>query len=178
MASAVSQNVDVGPAKLTYESTEIGETNGETTFNYDVETSEIRTEESGLVDEVVTDEMIEVTIPILETDVQSLGDVFPYLTVVEDGTSGDKKLTVGSLIGERLSNHAGELVIHPQSKDDTDLSKDINIWLAYPVPGPLEFSYSRDGQRVANVTFRALKDDSQSDGEEFFVIGDPSITAA
>jgi len=173
----VSQNVDVGPALVTYDTTELAETNGDTTFNYDVETSEIRTEESGLVDEVVTDEMIEVTIPIIETDVQSLGDAFPYLNVVES-TEGDKKLTVGSLIGENLSNYAQELTIHPKSKATDDLSKDITIWSAYPVPGPLEFTYSRDGQRIANVTFRALKDDTQNDGEEFFIIGDPSITAA
>lgn len=168
-----SQNVDVGPAEVNFGESYLGETTGDTSFNYNIDTSEIRSEESGLIDEIVIDDMVEVTVPLLESDVDHLGLIIPWATIVEDGE--EKRLQVGSAIGKRLSDYADTVTIHPISLGDSK-AKDINIHKAYPLPGPLEFTYSREGQRVANVAFRALKDYEQPEGEEYFSIGDPDLT--
>jgi len=174
--NTVSENVDVGPATVTFDGTELGETTGETTFTYEVETQEIETEESGLVEEIVTSDNATVEVPIIESDVTHLSTILPWATIVENTTEGTKKLQVGDAIGEKLSQYAKELIISPKLADDK--SRDINIWKAYPIPGPLEFSYSREGTRVANVSFKMIKDDTQDEGAEVLTIGDPSVTAS
>lgn len=171
------EKMDFGPCEANFGSTTpvyLGRTQGNTVVEYGIETNPLETEEDGQVDEVISDDGIQVTIPLVYTDVDSLSNVIPWGNLVEDGTSGDKKLEIPKAIGKRLSDYADELTIHPLSVEDTDLSKDITIHKCYPKPGPISFTYSRNGTRIANVTFVAMEDENGN----YITIGDTSITAA
>lgn len=168
------EKIDLGPGIVTFGGEYLGRTNGETTFNYSVETFALETEEDGPVEEVIINDALTVTIPLIYTDVDTLSKIIPWAKIVT-GLDEEKKLVVGKAIGTKLSQYAQELVIHPQSMPDDDKSKDITVFKCYPKPGPLNFSYARSGQRVANVEFIAIRDGSKPEGEDYFCVGDPFI---
>lgn len=188
MEALNAEKINIGPG-LTYfgeegnEPVYLGRTTGETEFNYEVETFEIATEEDGRFDELVEDDTIMVTVPIFYTDVDSLANIIPWAEVAE-GVGDEKRLVVPKAVGIRLSDYADKLIIRPLTnadQDPVDKSGDLVVHNCYPVPGPLNFAYSRSGQRVANVQFVALPPEESEtiNGQEmypFFSYGDEDIT--
>ena len=188
MEALVTQNINVGPG-LTYFGKDgnspiyLGRTTGETEFVYEVETFEISTEEDGRFDEIIEDDAIVVTVPIFYTDVDTLGKLIPWAEIAE-GVGSEKRLVVPKAVGIRLSDYADELLIRPKINAEADpviKTGDLTVHRCYPVPGPLNFSYSRNGQRVANVRFVALPAATAEtiNGDEvypYFSVGDTSIT--
>lgn len=173
MEPLVVEKMDMGPCVATFGGTELGRTKGDSTFSYSIETQNIETEEDGIVDEVVTNDQLTFTIPLIYTDVDTLALVIPWAQ--KTTVNGESKLEVGKAIGQRLFQYAKQLVLHPTSAADDDKSKDITIYKAYPKPGPIELTYSRTGERIANVTFNAVRDASKPAGKDYFCIGDPAI---
>lgn len=170
------EKIDFGPCAVTFEEQYLGRTEGETSFSYSVETFPLETEEDGQVDEVVVADVLTITVPMLYTDAETLAAVIPWAKLVEDG-DGEKKLVVGKAVGKRLSDFAGELKIHPVNRSDDDKSRDLTVHKCYPKPGPINFAYSRQGRRVANVQFVAMPDPDKPADENYFTLGDPDITA-
>ncbi len=167
------EKIDMGPCKATFGTASpiyLGRTQGETAVSYGIDTAPVETEEDGQVDEVVTGDQLTVAIPLVYTDVDTLSVVVPW-GVISTSLGGEKKLEIPKAVGKKLSDYADKLVIHPLSVGDTDLSKDVTIIKCYPKPGPINFSYSRNGTRIANVTYVAMED---SNGN-YITIGDPAI---
>ena len=177
MEELAVEKIDVGPATTTFGDNYLGRTKGDTQFSYGVETFKVETEEDGVIDEIVTDDSLTVTVPIEYTDTESMAISIPWAKLVT-GTGDKTKLVVGKAIGKRLSDYADKLVIHPIALGDTDKSKDITIFKCYPKPGPIQFTYSRQGTRIANLQFVAMRDPSKPEGEDYFCIGDPAIVEA
>lgn len=156
------QNIDIGPGKTSYGGNYMGRTSGETTFNYSIETENLETEEDGVIDEVVINDPLTVTIPMYETDIDSLALAIPW--AVKDPATGT--LHIGKAIGMRLFQYAKEVVIEPLQVIEG--SKKLVIHKAYPKPGPVTFAYSKNGKRVANVQFVAIRDASKPAGKDYF----------
>lgn len=174
---ADTAKIDVGPCNINWGTDtpdDLGQTSGDLSVSLDVDTNEITTEQEGLVDEILLNHMTEVTVPLAYTDKETLAIVLPWATLVEDSTAGESKLEIPKDVNEQLSTYSDLLNIHPIAAGDGDLSFDINVMKCYPLPGPINLTYSRTGQRVAEVTFKALED---ADGN-MVVIGDPAITSA
>lgn len=172
----VVEKMDFGPCAVTFKEQYLGRTEGETTFSYSVETFALETEEDGRVDEVVIEDALVITVPMLYTDADTLATVIPWAKLVV-GDNDEKKLVVGKAVGKRLSDFAGELIIHPVNRSDDDKSRDLTVHKCYPKPGPINFAYSRQGRRVANVQFVAMPDPDKPADENYFTLGDPEITA-
>lgn len=170
---AETSKIDVGPCDVEFNSIDLGQTSGDLTVSLDANTQEIETEQEGLVDEILLNHMLTVTVPLAYIDKETLSNVLPWATLVE-GAGGDTKLEISKDVNEQLSDYANELTLHPIAAGDGELDFDINVMKCYPLPGPINLTYSRTGQRVAEVTFKALED---VDGN-MVVIGDASITAA
>lgn len=177
MEALAVEKIDVGPATTTFGESYLGRTKGDTQFNYGVETFKVETEEDGIIDEIVIDDALTVTVPIEYTDPDTMVIAIPWAKVIT-GSGEAKKLVVGKAIGKRLSDYADKLVIHPIAQGENDKSKDINIFRCYPKPGPIQFTYSRQGTRIANLQFVAMRDPSKPEGEDYFSIGDPAVVAA
>jgi hypothetical protein len=172
----VVDKIDIGPCTSAFGEDYLGRTKGETQFNYGVETYSVETEEDGVVDEVIINDALTVTIPLIYSDVETLALIIPWATIKTD-SSGNKRLAVGKAIGTRLAQYAKKLTIHPEAMGDSDHSKDLTIHKCYPKPGPLNFNYARSGERIANIQFVAMRDSSKPAGEDYFSLGDPSISA-
>lgn len=190
-----TEKIDIGPGYCFFgednnEPQYIGRTLGETEFSYEIETSDMETEEDGVFDQLIQDDAIVVTVPVIYTDKSTLSLLIPWSKLVEHGANDSERLIVPKAVGHRLSEFAEELIIRPkrlhdEDPDDPDKSKDITVHRAYPIPGPLNFSYSREGQRIANIEFAALPaSDSETieiagETEEvysYFSVGDTEIT--
>jgi len=156
------EKIDFGPCKAEFDNAELGRTKGETVFNYSIETHVLETEEDGKVDEIVIDDPLLVTVPLLYTDPASLVKVIPWGTI--DAISG--VLKVGKAIGTRLSQFAKELTLTPLGSD----TKVLKVYKCYPKPGPINFAYSRTGERIANVQFVAIPDSTKTAGEDYFEV--------
>jgi len=165
-------NMDFGPCKAYFGDPEdyLGRTQGESSLNLEIETFVLETEEDGEVDEIITNDRVVFTIPLVYTDAQTLSKVIPWANIIESGD--EVALDIPKAIGNRLSDYAEQLRIHPVHKDDEDKSKDAYLAKAYPKPGPINFTYSRQGTRIANVEFVALE---SADGQ-YLRIGDPDLT--
>lgn len=174
---ADTAKIGVGPCSVSWGASspvDLGQTSGDLSVSLDANTQEITTEQEGLVDEILLNHLLTVTVPLAYTDKETLASVMPWATLVENTTSGESKLEISKDVNKQLSTFADQLILHPLALEDADLSFDINVMKCYPVPGPINLTYSRTGQRVAEVTFKALED---TDGN-MVVIGDPSITAS
>lgn len=166
--------VDPGAAGSTFGSDYLGRTKGETVFEFQINTYPLESAEDGQYDEMILPGMpATVTIPLIYTDVENLSKVLPYMKIIT-ALGGEKKLVAGNKAGTLLSSYAKTLTIHPIAMG-ADKRKDITIHKCYPKPGPINFSYGREGERIANVQFVMIPDEAKSEGEEYFTIGDPSI---
>lgn len=176
MEQLEEEKIDLGIGTSAFDGDYLGRTTGDTTFAYSFTTQDHETEEDGVYDESVTSDQLLITVPTLYTDVDTLAKVMPWATLVT-GTDGSKKLVVGKVVGMRLAQYAKQLVIHPEAMGDSNKSKDLTVFKCYPKPGEISFAFSRTGQRVANIVFRAIRDSSKPVGMDFYCIGDPSISA-
>lgn len=91
-----------------------------------------------------------------------------------DGSTGEN-LGLGTDSGHLLSGDAVQLRLHPRKNAADDFSEDIYIWKAVSSEN-IEFAYKIDEQRVVPVTFRALYDDSQPDGQRLGRVGQQDIS--
>jgi hypothetical protein len=169
--NVITEEIGFGPCWTKWGSKELGETNGDTTWEYGVETYDVKSEEKGLRKKPVSDQTFTVTVPMLGTSADRLANVLPWATKTTDG-EGNVKLVVGNAIGLDLLDYAQDLVLHPKAMGD-DKSKDITVFKCYSVPGPITFTYNAQGVQVASIKFEGSLDDN----DQFFGMGDQSIGA-
>lgn len=92
-----------------------------------------------------------------------------------DSTASDQKLGFGRDAGFLLSTVAKQLVFHPRNLPSTNQEEDIYIFKAVSSEA-VAMSYKIDEQRVLEVTYRALVDETQPDGMRLGRIGNLLIS--
>lgn len=170
------KNVQIGIQKITYGGEDLGHTSGGCEFTYEPEYTDIVVDLYGntVVDKALTGEVVRVTVPLAELTLEKLKTAIPTGTIVEDTSSGKKKLMIGSIAGKRLSDNAKELVLHPSWLPDNDKSLDIKLYKAV-ITSEVALPFRKDEQTVYEVEFMALIDESKEDGGLLAVIGDDSF---
>ena len=153
-------NVKIGVCDVKYKGVDLGHTKGGIKLAYKPEYEDIVVNQYGksAVDKVLTKEVLEVKVPLSETQLANIQKMIPFSTTVSAYTK------FGSESGQRLSTLAGELLLHPASVTGT--SEDVCIYKAV-VASDVELEYSVDGQRVVEVTFNALIDTTKTNGQLF-----------
>lgn len=91
-----------------------------------------------------------------------------------DGSSSES-LGLGTDSGYLLGDDAVLLRLHPRKNAADDYSEDIYVWKAVSSEN-IEFAFKIDEQRVVPVTFRALYDDTQPDGQRLGRVGPQDIS--
>ena len=89
--------------------------------------------------------------------------------------SGDAKVGFGRDAGYLMSNKAVALRLHPRANAPSARNDDIYIFRAVSSEN-VEMVYKIDEQRIIEVTYRALVDQDQIDGQRLGRIGDPDIS--
>ncbi|MFP5214191.1 MAG: PKD domain-containing protein [Acidobacteriota bacterium] len=165
--------VNMGACEISFDKVNLGYTKGGVKVTYSMETYEKTVDQETLpVDEIVTSQTFEVTVPIAEYNLPKLVKFFPGATLMgnNNGNSPTRfKMVLASTYGESLRDLARELVIKPIDGTPNDW---ITVYSAMPKPN-FDFSYEQEGVRVYSVTFKALPA-----GEHFVTFGDTLLTSS
>jgi len=160
-------NVKLGVCNITFNDVDLGHTKGGVVVTYTPEYHDVTVDKFGntIVEKVLIGEKLTVKAPIAEATMSNLAVAMPV-------TSGDtSKTTIGDQVGTALATLAKQLVLHPIANDAADLSEDVVLYKAI-VGSEIALDYTYDGERIVEVTFEALLDESRSAGDYLGLIGD------
>jgi hypothetical protein len=163
-------NVKLGACSVKFDDVDLGHTKGGVTMNYEPEYYDITVDKYGNTpaEKVLVGESWKITVPLAEATLANLGIAIPGATEV--GSPVDS-LTIGRVAGERMAQYAASLVIHPLANAADDRSEDVVIYKAI-VAEPIEHKFSNEGERIIEVVFQAIIDETKSDGSYLGLIGD------
>lgn len=167
MANAT--NIEVGVCEVTFGGTSLGHTKGGVTFTYEVDFYDITTDQYGtgaIVDKTINGERMMLTVPMSEYTLDNLAIAMPF----GDNTTATR-IDIGSDAGQKLSQFADVLVAHPIERLSTNRERDI-VFHKAAVMEVGEISFSPEGERIVEVTFIALVDESQNENVYLGLIGD------
>lgn len=168
-------NVRIGDCDVFFNSVHLGHTKGGVEFTFEREFEDLTVDKYGSmpVDIALTGQnllikayLAEITNDVMNVAIPEGGYALGTL---------DDKLGLGTDAGYLLKSDAKPLRLHPRNKSASDYSEDINVWLAVSVE-KIETSFKVDEQRVIEVTFRALVDETQPNGSRLGQIGPSTIS--
>jgi len=137
--------------------------------------AEIKADQLGLsvLDRRVNEITVSVTTSITEVqDKETLKILFPHATLVSSG--GNFALDFKTNVGDGDLSNAGELTLHPLSKDVSDVSTDWTFYKAC-ASAESEFSYGPSEQVKAKIVWNILPDTSVTP-YRWFRYGDPALS--
>ncbi len=121
------------------------------------------------VDTYLKGEKLSAKVPLAEFTTAILKVAMPNTTFQG---AANARVTLGQVAGQKMSNAAAQLVLHPINNgtrvDDIVFHKAV-------VLSAIELSHSIDDQKVIEVTFDALIDETKSAGNYLGLIGDSTL---
>jgi len=165
----------MGAASLVFGGVSLGHTSGGVTFHYEPNSNDITFDQYGTtpVDKILSGENVQIVANLAEPVLAQLNQAIPGGDYAL-GASGER-LGLGRDAGYSLRADAKQLVLHPVEKSSTDLSEDVVIYKAV-VADTVELNYEVDNQRVYEVTFQALVDETYGTGRRLGHIGYTNIS--
>ena len=176
-ANQSTENIKMGTCKITHKGTDLGLTMGGVEVEVTTTTHETKVDQYGdtVVNERIMGRNIVVKAPLAETTIDRMAAIMPAAELVTDNTDPQnpkKKVVVKTGVGTSLLDIAGELVLHPIDRPESDVSEDLVIPLA-ATAGAMSFAYKYDQERVFNCDFKGYPEE---DGT-LFIYGDKAVTA-
>lgn len=169
-------DIRIGVCNIVYKGINLGHTKEGVTFRYEPELADLTVDQYGTtpVDLVLTGETLEVVATLAEPSIQKLD--FALASAKKEIGASETRLDIGHDAGYSLrDSEAGVLVLHPIKNDAANLDEDVTIYKAVS-NAAVELAYKVDEQRVYEVTFRALIDESYSDTRRLGHIGPANIS--
>ena len=159
-------NVKLGVCSVTFNGVPLGHTKGGVVVTYTPDYHDVTVDQYGntVVEKVLIGEKLTAKVPLAESTLANLAVAIP----AGDGTGN---LTIGKQAGELMAQYAKELVLHPIANEANDLDEDVVFFKALNT-GEVALNFMFDGERVVEVTFEALLDETQTDGSYLGLIGD------
>jgi hypothetical protein len=160
-------NVKLGVCSVKFNNVDLGHTNGGVVVTYTPKYHDVTVDKYGntVVEKVLIGEKLTAKVPLAESTIANLAVAMPA------GTSDTDNITVGKQAGELMAQYAKALVLHPIANEAADLDEDVNFYKAI-VSSEIALNYTFDGERVVEVTFEALLDETKSDGAYLGLFGD------
>lgn len=160
--------VKMGSVDVEVNGTDIGHTMGGAELNYEPSYADITVDKYGETpaNKVLIGEKLTATVRIAESTLANLKRAIP-----RGINTTATKLTIGAAAGKLLSENAFRLVLHPTTNASNDKSEDVVFYKAVSTE-PVEVPYHVDEEKVVEVTFHALIDESKTDGNYLGLIGD------
>lgn len=153
----------------------IGHTLGGVEFSFEREFTDLTVDQYGTMplDIALTGQNLTVKVTFAEVTTPYVQKAIPEGRY--DSTASDQKLGMGRDAGWLGSSATKQLVFHPRSLPSNIQEEDIYIFKAVSVE-TVALSYKIDEQRVLEVTYRALVDETQPDGARLGRIGNLLIS--
>ena len=164
-------NVKVGVCEVTFNDVAMGHTKGGTEVSYEPVYHDVTVDKYGetVVEKYLVGEKLTAKVIFAESTIANFKKVMPMGTLAG---AGDARITLGADSGKKASDNAYELVLHPQNEGTR--AYDVVIHKAF-ASSPVMLPFLVDGERVYEVTFEGLLDESKSDGNYLGLIGDSSV---
>lgn len=152
----------------------LGQTNGGCTLTFDREFTDLMVDKyTSPVDMALTGNDLKITCNLAEPTTKNVH--YAQMEGLYAAAGTDAKTGFGKDAGLLLSTVAGILRLHPRKNTPSSRDEDIYIFKAVSTD-TVELNYKKDEQRVLAVTFRALIDESQPNGQRLGRIGDNAIS--
>lgn len=161
-------NVEVGVCSVTYNGVDLGHTKGGVEVRYEPTYHDSMVDKYGetVIEKYLTGEKFTAVVPLAEYTIANLHKAIPQSGVAG---AGDARTTIGANAGKKATDVAYELVLHPISEGTR--RHDIVMHKAY-ISSEVVLAHRVDEEKVIEVTFEALLDESKSDRNYLGMIGD------
>lgn len=161
-------NVKLGVCSVTFNGVDLGHTKGGVEVSYEPVYQDLAVDKYGEtpINKVLTGEKLTAKVPLAEFTIANMKVAMPNTTF---GGAGNARVTLGKSAGALQSANAYQLVLHPISEGTR--AHDIVFYKAV-VTSQIVISHKNDEQKVVEVEFTALLDESKADGNYLGMIGD------
>jgi hypothetical protein len=161
-------NVKVGVCSVTLNSVDLGHTQGGVEVSYEPEYQEVAVDLYGStpVEKVLIGEKLTAKVPLAESTIANFRNAIPQATFAG---AGNARITIGAKAGKKSTDDAVELVLHPVGEGTRAF--DVVFYKAI-VTDTVVINHVNDAEKILEVTFSALLDESKSDGNYLGLIGD------
>lgn len=160
--------VQLGVCSVNYNGYDLGHTLGGVEYTYAPAYKDLTVDAYGktIVDQVLTGEKVTVKVALAEYTIANLKYAMPNTSFAG---AGNTRVTVGTKAGKRSSANAYQLVLHPTSMGTK--AYDIILYKAV-VASTIVLKHTVDTEKVIEVTFEAMVDETKSEGNYLGMIGD------
>lgn len=173
-ATLNTQNFLLSPMIFKFGGIDLGATDGGVQVSVKTKTAQKKADQTGdtPLGEVVVGQDITLKAKFAEVkDLSKWKMAFPYGKLI---TSGGKTLfMIDNQVGVDLFNFADTLSLHPQEKDTSDKSFDIN-WFKAVAKAASTISFDASKQSVLDVEFQCVVDFSTLPAR-YMTVGDPTV---
>jgi hypothetical protein len=161
-------NVALGVCSVTVDGVDIGHTKGGCEVTYEPNYHTVTVDKYGEtpVDERLNGETLMVKVPFAEYTLSNLEKAIPFTT---RAGAADARRLMGSSAGQKGRNKAVALVLHPINEGTRRF--DIVLYKAF-AHSAVTLNHKNDEERIIEVEFVALVDETKSDGNYLGLVGD------
>ncbi|MFA5768365.1 MAG: hypothetical protein WC871_02355 [Bacteroidales bacterium] len=161
-------NVQVGVCSVNFNGTDLGHTKGGVEVTYEPNYHEVSVDKYGetMVEGYLVGEGWEAKVPLAEFTIANLGVAIPQ---GQFAGAANARRTIGANAGKKLTSVAAQLVLHPINEGTR--RHDIVFYKA-AVISEVVINHAVDEEKIVEVTFKALLDETKTDGNYLGMIGD------
>lgn len=161
-------NVQLGVCEVTFNGVNLGHTKGGVEVTYEPKYHDVTVDKYGdtVVQKYLTGETFMAKVPLAEFTIANLAVAMPKGAFAG---AANARRTLGSAAGKKATDSSAQLVLHPASEGTR--RHDIVIHKAY-ASSPVVLKHANDEEKIMEVEFHAILDESKSDGNYLGFIGD------
>lgn len=161
-------NVQLGVCSVTYNGIDLGHTKGGVEVSYEPVYADMTVDKYGetLLNQVLIGEKLTAKVPLAEFTVANLKTAVPNATYAG---AGNARVLIGKSAGAKQTANAYQLVLHPTAEGTR--RHDVVLYKAV-VSSQVVIAHKNDEQKILEVEFTALLDETKSDGNYLGLIGD------
>lgn len=161
-------NVQVGPCSVTFNSVDLGHTKGGVEVSYEPEYFEASVDTYGNtpIEKYLMGEKLTAKVPLAEFTLPNMGVAIPMGAYAG---AANARRTMGAKAGKKATSVTAQLVLHPINEGTR--RHDIVFHKAF-VDSVVLLPHRVDEEKVFEVTFSAVLDETKSDRNYLGLIGD------
>lgn len=160
--------VKVGVCSVSFNGLDLGHTKGGVEVSYEPSHHDVTVDKYGEtpVEKFLLGEKLSVKVPLAEFTIDNAKIGIPQ---GQYAGAANRRLTIGASAGQSGRADAAQLVLHPINEGTRQ--HDIVLYKAY-VDSQVVLAHRVDEEKIIEVTFIALLDETKSDGNYLGLIGD------
>ena len=161
-------NVKVGVCTVSYNGIDLGHTKGGVEVSYEPTHKDVAVDKYGetVVEKYLTGEKFTAKVPLAEFTIANLRNAMPQSTFAG---AANTRILLGKSAGQAAKAIAYQLVLHPINEGTRKF--DIVMHKAY-VASQITLNHKVDEEKIIEVVFEALLDETKTDGNYLGLIGD------